>query len=283
MVLPISFKINSGLNYNKLNKNSKNFNTESTTNSLNSINVAFTGTPASIAKRNRAVLVDKFVKGKRKANKVGQDIKAALQTIDMEIDAIRMLRRDLLSDQKQFSKAVDLILGARRKGGHVIVSGVGKSGDVGRKLEATLTSIRVPSFFIDPLNAGHGDLGKVTRNDVLIVISNSGKTRELKYVLDGAKSLNVPIIGITKDENSKLGQQSRIVLRLPKAKEACTLGVAPTSSTTATLVLGDCLTIALMKRMRFSLQEFFRVHCAGSIGSNLKKLIKQAHDPKHAQ
>ena len=168
------------------------------------------------------------------------DVINAIHTIDTEINALNELKT-LLDDS--LTKALDLI---EQTKGRVIVTGMGKSGHIGKKIAASLASTGTPSFFMHPAEASHGDLGMVTNDDIIIAISNSGESRELIDILNYSKRFGIKLISITKNPDSSLGKAGDIVLRLPLSKEACPLGLAPTSSTTATLVLGDILTVAMM-------------------------------------
>ena len=193
------------------------------------------------------------------------DIVNAINTVDCEIEAINELKNLL---DENLSKALDLIESAK---GRVILTGMGKSGHIAKKISASLASCGTPSFFMHPAEASHGDLGMVTNDDVIIAISNSGESRELIDVLNYSKRFGIKLIAITKNPESSLGKAGDIVLRLPNTKEACPLGLAPTSSTTATLVLGDILTVAMIERRGFSKAQFNQRHPGGKLGSILQK------------
>ncbi len=199
------------------------------------------------------------------------DILNAIKTIDCEIEAINELK-DLLDEN--LTKALDLIENAK---GRIILSGMGKSGHIAKKIAASLASTGTPSFFIHPAEASHGDLGMVTDDDVIIAISNSGESRELIDILNYSKRFGIKLIAITKNPESSLGKAGDIVLRLPNAKEACPLGLAPTSSTTATLVLGDVLTTGMIERRGFSKTQFNERHPGGKLGSILQKVKDLMH------
>ncbi len=199
------------------------------------------------------------------------DILNAIKTIDCEIEAINQLK-DLLDEN--LTKALDLIENAK---GRIILSGMGKSGHIAKKIAASLASTGTPSFFIHPAEASHGDLGMVTQDDVIIAISNSGESRELIDILNYAKRFGIKLIAITKNPESSLGKAGDIVLELPKAKEACPLGLAPTSSTTATLVLGDVLTTGMIERRGFSKTQFNERHPGGKLGSILQRVKDLMH------
>lgn len=166
-----------------------------------------------------------------------------------------------------FSDAVDLILNANN---YTIVVGVGKSGHVGQKIAASFASTGTPSFFMHPTEASHGDLGMVTDDCVILAISNSGESREMRDVLHYARRNSIPVIGITAKPKSTLGRNSRHILTLPSAPEACPNGLAPTTSTTNTLALGDALVVAVMSLRGFSSEEFGQRHPGGKIGLQLQ-------------
>ncbi|MDD7314090.1 MAG: KpsF/GutQ family sugar-phosphate isomerase, partial [bacterium] len=161
--------------------------------------------------------------------------------------------------------------------GRIIVTGMGKSGHIARKIAATLASTGTPSFFVHPAEASHGDLGMVTNDDKIIAISNGGESRELSDILLYAKRYGIPLIAITKNPESTLGKAGDIVLKLPDDGEACPLGLAPTSSTTATLVLGDVLAIALMERKGFTKTDYKQRHPGGKLGAILQKVSDLMH------
>ena len=162
-----------------------------------------------------------------------QDIQSAKRTIDKEIEALRMME-DQLDDS--LCKALDVM---QKTTGRVIITGMGKSGHIGSKIAATLASTGTPSFFVHPGEASHGDLGMLTASDSVVAISNSGETKELSDIIIYCKRYGIPLIAITKNPDSALGRAGDVLLKLPDDGEACPLGLAPTSSTTATLVLGD--------------------------------------------
>ena len=200
-----------------------------------------------------------------------QDLQSAKHTIDKEIEALRMMERDLNGN---LSKALDIM---QNTSGRVIITGMGKSGHVGRKIAATLASTGTPSFFVHPGEASHGDLGMITDKDCVVAISNSGETKELSDILVYCKRFGIPLISITKNPNSALGKAGDILLCLPDDGEACPLGLAPTSSTTATIVLGDILAIALLERKGFSRNDFKQRHPGGKLGAFLQKVSDIMH------
>lgn len=193
------------------------------------------------------------------------DKKCAIQTINSEIDTIIKLRDNL-------GKSFTLALNAMQKTkGRIIITGMGKSGHIGKKIAASLASTGTPSFFVHPAEASHGDLGMITNNDVVIAISNSGESKELVDILNYCKRFGITLISITKNPDSSLGKASDIILQLPNNGEACPLGLAPTNSTTATLVLGDILTTGLIQRRGFTKVDFNDRHPGGKLGSILLK------------
>ncbi|WP_457746902.1 KpsF/GutQ family sugar-phosphate isomerase [Sulfurimonas sp.] len=165
-----------------------------------------------------------------------------------------------------FDKAVDIILGCK---GKLVVSGVGKSGLIGAKMAATFASTGTPSFFLHPTEALHGDLGMVGTDDVVIAISYSGESEELSSILPHIKRFNIPLIGMTRDNNSTLGRYSDLVIKVEVQREACPLNTAPTSSTTLTLALGDALAVCLMKARNFQKSDFASFHPGGALGKKL--------------
>ena len=191
------------------------------------------------------------------------DVSAARRVLDCARDAIDALAKSL---DGNFSRAVDAILGSQ---GRVIVSGMGKSGHVARKIAATLASTGTPAHFVHPAEASHGDLGAVTRADALVILSNSGETAELSDLITFAKRFSVPLIGIAAREDSALLRAADVALLLPRAREACPMGLAPTTSTTLMLVLGDALAIALMERRGFTPDQYRDLHPGGTLGKSL--------------
>ena len=173
---------------------------------------------------------------------------------------------------ENFDKAVDLVLSCH---GKVIVTGVGKSGHIGAKIAATLASTGTPSFFINPLDVFHGDLGVMAKGDVVLAISNSGETDELLRFIPMVLHMQIPIIGMSGNPQSLLAKYSTCHLNVSVKKEACPLNLAPTSSTTATLVMGDALAVALMERRHFQPQDFAQFHPGGELG---KRLLTTARD-----
>lgn len=193
----------------------------------------------------------------------------AIQCIKDEAQAVMALLPQL---DENFDKAVDLMYGCK---GKVIVTGVGKSGHIGAKIAATLSSTGTPSFFINPLDVYHGDLGVMTKDDVVLAISYSGQTDELLRFIPMVLHMNIPIIGMSGNSESLLAKYSTVHLHVEVEKEACPLNLAPTSSTTATLVMGDALAVALMRVRDFKPRDFAQFHPGGELG---KRLLTTARD-----
>ena len=200
-----------------------------------------------------------------------QDLLSAKKTIEKEIEALKVMESQF---DDSLSKALDLLQNAK---GRVIITGMGKSGHIARKIAASLASTGTPSFFVHPAEASHGDLGMFTSNDVILAISNGGESRELSDILIYCKRYGIPLIAMTKNPQSTLGKAGDILLKLPDHGEACPLGLAPTSSTTATLVLGDVLTVALMERKGFSKTDYKQRHPGGKLGAILQKVSDIMH------
>ncbi len=202
-------------------------------------------------------------------------VRSAVRTLELEGNGIAALRAALDNGlAAPFARAVATLAQAR---GRVIISGIGKSGHVGQKIAATFASTGTPAFFVHPSEASHGDLGMITRDDVILALSWSGETVELKNIITFSRRFTVPLISITSRSDSALGQQSDVVLELPRAKEACPHGLAPTTSTTMQLALGDCLAIALLEAKGFTAHDFKVFHPGGSLGANLKYVSDVMH------
>ena len=189
--------------------------------------------------------------------------KIARDVIDLEIQALKKLK---LSINRSFEKAVSAIVRCQSK---IVLCGVGKSSIVGSKISATFSSVGCPSFTLDSSSASHGDMGSLSKKDVLILISNSGETQELKPVIQFANRNKITLIGIVSKKNSVLYKASDIKLLIPDVKEAG-FGIVPTSSTTNTLALGDAMAIACMKYKKFGKLEFKKFHPSGALGMKLK-------------
>jgi arabinose-5-phosphate isomerase len=216
--------------------------------------------------------LDENVRGRSESERA---VASAERTLEIEADGIAALAAALqngLADP--FAEAVGLLKAAR---GRVIVTGMGKSGHVGQKLAATFASTGTPAFFVHPSEASHGDLGMITREDVILAMSWSGETVEMKNIITYTRRFKVPLIAITSRRVSALGKASDVVLELPRAKEACPHGLAPTTSTTMQLALGDCLAIALLEAKGFTAHDFKTFHPGGSLGAQLKFVADVMH------
>ena len=189
--------------------------------------------------------------------------KVAKETLAIEQQALAVLSAQI---DDRFSQACEIILQCH---GRVVVTGMGKSGHIGRKIAATFASTGTPSFFMHPGEAGHGDLGMLVRGDVLIAISNSGKSDEIMMLMPLIKRLGVPLITISADQKGPMPKNADVALTLGDIHEACPLGLAPTSSTTATLALGDALAVALLEARGFTANDFAMSHPAGALGKRL--------------
>jgi arabinose-5-phosphate isomerase len=194
-----------------------------------------------------------------------RDLAAARRVLTHATNAIAAISESL---NGEFSRAIDTIMDVK---GRVVVSGMGKSGHIAGKIAATLSSTGTPALFLHPAEASHGDLGMVTRADALLMLSNSGETAELTDVITYAKRLRIPMIGVASRPGSSLMTASDVPLLLPQAQEACPMGLAPTTSTTMMLALGDALAVALMERRGFSAEQYRDFHPGGALG---KKLIR---------
>lgn len=194
--------------------------------------------------------------------------KVALETLRIEEQALQVLATQI---DERFDRACEYILRCR---GRLVITGMGKSGHIGRKMAATFASTGTPSFFMHPGEAGHGDLGMLVSGDVLIAISNSGKSDEIMMLMPLIKHLGVPLITISGDDKGPMPQNADVALTLGDIQEACPLGLAPTSSTTATLALGDALAVALLDARGFTSDDFARSHPAGALGKRLLLHVK---------
>ncbi len=195
----------------------------------------------------------------------------ARRVIATEARALAALEQAL---NGEFDRAVDFLLKAT---GRVIVSGMGKSGHIGRKIAATLASTGTPAHFVHPAEASHGDLGMMAQGDVTLVLSNSGETPELADVIAYTRRFGIPLIGVASRADSSLLVQSDVALVLPQAEEACGTGIVPTSSTTMTLALGDALALALMEHRRFTPENFRDFHPGGKLGARLSRVRDLMH------
>ena len=199
-------------------------------------------------------------------------IESGLRTIKMEVEAVGLLSSRV---DQQFRIACETILACQ---GRVIVTGMGKSGHIGNKIAATLASTGTPAFFVHPGEASHGDLGMITKTDVVIAISNSGNTNEIVTLLPLIARLGIPLISMTGDEQSQLAKAACANLDVSVTIEACPLNLAPTTSTTVTLVMGDALAIALLEARGFNAEDFAFSHPSGALG---RKLLLRVKDIMH--
>lgn len=200
-------------------------------------------------------------------------LQAGRRTVLMEMEAVAELENRI---DRDFKRACELILQCK---GRTIVTGMGKSGHIGRKTAATLASTGTPSFFVHPGEASHGDLGMITRDDLVIAISSSGTSAEVLTLLPLLKRLGIPMISMTGKSDSPLAQAADINLDIAVETEACPLGLAPTSSTTVTLVMGDALAVALLEARGFTAEDFAFSHPGGALG---RRLLLKVEDVMHA-
>ena len=198
-------------------------------------------------------------------------VQAAKKVLQTEADALEILKNELPND---FSHLVKLILSLN---GRVIVSGVGKSGHIGNKIAATLASTGTPAFFIHATEASHGDLGMITENDLCLLISNSGETSEIFDILTHARRFNIPVATISSNSESTLVKAADFKLCLPVVDEACPIGMAPTTSTTMMLALGDALAVALMEAKKFNTENFKVFHPGGKLGAKMMTVSEVMH------
>ena len=198
------------------------------------------------------------------------DLSSARRTLAIEIDGLNALSKSL---DQNFVKAIETIQAMKDKGrGRLIVAGIGKSGHIARKIAATMASTATPAYHIHPGEASHGDLGMITEDDVIIMMSFSGSNAELTDMTLYAKRFNIPLIAMTGNPDSQLAQYADIALILPKIPEACPNGLAPTTSTTMMLGLGDAIAIALLERTGLTAEEFRVWHPGGKLGAKLRKV-----------
>ncbi len=194
------------------------------------------------------------------------EIDTGKKVIDVEIKALNLLKEYI---NKDFVRAVDVL---NKIKGKIIISGLGKSGHIGSKISSTLSSVGSASIFMHPTEANHGDLGIIRKGDVTILISNSGETSELTNIILHCKKSKIPIISITSSKKSTLAINSNVVLLIPENVEACPLELAPTSSTTCTLALGDALALTLLKKKGFTSEDFHALHPGGKLGQALLRV-----------
>jgi arabinose-5-phosphate isomerase len=202
-----------------------------------------------------------------------QDIQEFHRVLDIEAQSILNLKNQV---GEEFAQAIDILLKCE---GKVFITGIGKSGLIGHKIASTLSSTGTPAIFIHAAESSHGDLGMISAKDVLIAMSNSGETEELSNIIKYVSRKNIPLIAITKSKESTLGKAAKVVLKVSVEEEACPLGLAPTSSTTAALALGDALAVALLKRRGFKEENFAEFHPGGSLA---KRLLIKVKDVMHS-
>ena len=195
----------------------------------------------------------------------------ARRVIRTEAEALVQLA-DSLDDR--FRQAIDMLVATR---GRVIVTGIGKSGHIAKKIAATLASTGTPAQFVHPAEASHGDLGMITSDDVVLAISNSGEAPELANLISYSRRFSIPLIGITSRAESSLGTQCDVILQLPQLSEACGTGVVPSTSTTMTLAMGDAVAIALMENRAFTAEHFREFHPGGKLGARLNRVADLMH------
>lgn len=195
----------------------------------------------------------------------------ASRVLTTEADALRHMAGDLPAD---FAAACNAILSSA---GRVVICGIGKSGHIGRKIAATLASTGTPAYFVHAAETSHGDMGMITRADVCVLISNSGETSELADVIHYTRRFDIPLIGISSNPASTLMKAADFRLTLPKMPEACSIGKAPTTSTTLTLALGDALAVALMEQRNFDATQFQVFHPGGKLGAQLSRVSDLMH------
>tara|TARA_B100000925_G_scaffold211682_1_gene161424 strand:+ start:199 stop:1158 length:960 start_codon:yes stop_codon:yes gene_type:complete len=198
-------------------------------------------------------------------------INSAKRTLASELSSIKNLKSTF---NNNFCKAIKLIYNTK---GKVVLTGIGKSAHIGNKISATLTSTGTPSYFIHATEASHGDLGSIKKDDCVIAISNSGETSELKNIIQFTKRFNIKLISITSNSKSTLHKNSTFGILYKKPKEACPLNLAPTSSTSMCMIIGDCIAIALLELRGFKSKEFKSLHPGGNLGKDLRNLSEVMH------
>jgi arabinose-5-phosphate isomerase len=207
----------------------------------------------------------------RQETALAHDLAVARRVIRAEIDGLSQLAETL---DGAFGAALDLCAGAA---GRLIVTGIGKSGHIARKMAATFASTGAPALFVHPAEASHGDLGMIGGGDVVIALSNSGNSAELGDIVAYSRRFKIPLVALTRDSRSTLAEAADVVLLLPAAAEACSMGLTPTTSTTMMLALGDALAVALLERKGFSTEDFQLFHPGGAIGRKLLRVSDIMH------
>jgi arabinose-5-phosphate isomerase len=208
------------------------------------------------------------------ASDVADDLAVAREVLRIEADALRALSASL---NGAFVAAVDILAEASLAGGRIVVSGMGKSGHIARKIAATLASTGTPSLFVHPAEASHGDLGMIVQGDAVLAISNSGETAELADLIAYTRRFGLRLVAISGRENSTLGTAADVALVLPPEPEACPVGPAPTTSTTMQLALGDAIAVALVHRHGFKSTDFRNFHPGGKLGAKLRRVRDLMH------
>jgi arabinose-5-phosphate isomerase len=204
-------------------------------------------------------------------SEVSPDLASAERVLRIEVEGLRALSRNL---DQSFIRALDII---SKVSGRIVVTGIGKSGHVGHKIAATLASTGSPAFFVHSAEASHGDLGMITKKDAVLALSNSGETAELADIITYAKRFGIPLVGVTANRPSALADAADVVLVVPASEEACPMGLAPTTSTTVMMALGDTLAVALLERRGFSADDFQLFHPGGKLGQILLKVSEIMH------
>jgi arabinose-5-phosphate isomerase len=202
---------------------------------------------------------------------VATDLSSARRVLDLEIAGLKELSASL---DEGFSAALDLL---ENISGRIVVTGMGKSGHIACKIAATLASTGAPAIFVHPGEASHGDLGMITTNDAVLALSNSGETSELADLVAYTKRFEIPLIAITGGDGSALAKAATVALVYPASQEGCPMGLAPTTSTTVTLALGDAIAVALLERNGFSPADFHALHPGGKLGQRLLKVLDIMH------
>ncbi len=203
------------------------------------------------------------------------DLEIGKKAIKIEADGLKALAESLDGAFNEAIETIHNMKGERR--GRLIVAGIGKSGHIAKKIVATLASTGTPSHFVHPGEASHGDLGMVTEHDVVLMISNSGENPELSDLIQYTRRFNIPLIGITSKQDSALAKHCDILLLMPQMPEACPNGLAPTTSTTMTLALGDAISVALLERMKLTPEQFGVFHPGGKLGKRLLSVAEVMH------
>ena len=203
------------------------------------------------------------------------DIASALRVFSLECEGIAALKAALAGDLGDaFCRAIDTIRGTT---GRLVVTGMGKSGHIGRKIAATMASVGTPAYFVHPGEASHGDMGIIRSDDVVLALSNSGETAELDDIIGYCSRFGIDLIGITCGPDSALAEAATVALVMPRSAEACPLGLAPTTSTAMALALGDALAVALLERRGFSADDFQVLHPGGRLGQRLTRVADIMH------